>query len=94
MFIHVVNACSITNGRDLVSYLYQSEASSSRSQIKRDNPQPVYQIQSRDLSTPLTLGAISLAVDINRKLATIDPKLKMIILNLFLKTEKPYLSLS
>ena len=29
-----------------------------------------------DLSTPLPLGAISFSIDINRKLPTIDPKLK------------------
>ena len=39
-----------------------------------------------DLSTPLPQGLISLAIDINRKLATIDPKLKKTILNLFIKT--------
>ena len=40
----------------------------------------------RDLSTPLPLAAISLAIDISRKLVTIDPKLKGTILNLFIKT--------
>ena len=39
----------------------------------------------RDLSTPLPLAAISLAIDISRKLVTIDPKLKGTILNLFIK---------
>ena len=43
-------------------------------------------IQSRDLSTPLPLGAISIAMDINWKLLTINPKLKRMILNLFIKT--------
>ena len=39
-----------------------------------------------DLSTPLPLDAILLAIDINRKLATIHPKLKGITLNLFSRT--------
>ena len=41
-----------------------------------------------DLSTPLPLDAILLAIDINRKLATIHPKLKGIILNLLSRTGK------
>ena len=36
----------------------------------------------RDLSTPLPLGSILLAININQKLVTIDPKLKGTILNL------------
>ena len=39
-----------------------------------------------DLSTPLPLGPISLAININRKLATINAKSKGTILNLFIKT--------
>ena len=35
-------------------------------------------------------GAILLAIDINQKLLTIDPKLKGAILNLFVKTGKDY----
>ena len=40
-------------------------------------------IRSRDLSTLLPMGAILSAIDINPKLATIYPKLKGMILNLF-----------
>ena len=39
-----------------------------------------------DLSTPLPLGPISLAININRKLATINAKSKGSILNLYIKT--------
>ena len=39
---------------------------------------------------PLPLGAILLAIDINLKLVTIDPKLKGTILNLFKKTENDF----
>ena len=40
-------------------------------------------IKSRDLSTPLPVGAISSAIDINPKLVTIYPKLNGIIIYLF-----------
>ena len=36
------------------------------------------------------MGAILSAIDINRKLVTIDPKLQGTILNLFIKTENDY----
>ena len=39
---------------------------------------------------PLPLGAILLAIDINLKLVTIDPKLKGTIVNLFKKTENDF----
>ena len=39
-----------TTGRDLISYRYQSEARNCRSQIKGDDPQPVYQNRERLLS--------------------------------------------
>ena len=39
---------------------------------------------------PLPLGAILLAIVINLKLVTIDPKLKGTILNLFKKTENDF----
>ena len=40
----------------------------------------------RYLSTPLPLGTIMLAININWKLATNDPELKGMILNLFSRT--------
>ena len=43
---------------------------------------------------PLPLGAILLAIDINLKLVTIDPKLKGTILNLFKKNRERFLSRS
>ena len=43
-------------------------------------------LQSRELSTPLPLVAILLAIAINRKLITINAKSMDIILNLFIKT--------
>ena len=45
---------------------------------------------TRDLTTPLPLGVILLAININQKLVTIDPKLKGTILNLFFKTGNDY----
>ena len=39
-----------------------------------------YTNKIRDLSTPLTLSTILLAIKINRKLVTIDPKFKRTIL--------------
>ena len=39
---------------------------------------------------PLPLGAILLAIVINLKLVTIDPKLKGTIVNLFKKTENDF----
>ena len=35
-----------TTGRDLISYQYQSEGHNYRSQIKGDDPRPVYQIRT------------------------------------------------
>ena len=43
-------------------------------------------IPYRDQLMPLPLGAILLDIDINWKFATIDPKSKGMILNLFIKT--------
>ena len=59
------------------------------------NPQPVYQkrepqIQSDDLSTPLAMGAISLAIIINQMLAIINGKSNGTILDLFTKTRNNY----
>ena len=45
---------------------------------------------TRDLTTPLPLGVILLAININQKLVTIDPKLKGTILNLIIKTGNDY----
>ena len=42
-------------------------------------------LQSCELSTPLPMGVIVLAISINRKLAALDPKLKGTILNLFIR---------
>jgi len=43
-----------------------------------------------NLSTPIPLGVILLAININRNLVTIHPKLKGMILSLFLKTGNDY----
>ena len=84
-----INATTIR--RNLHSHGYKLGALNYQSQIKGDDPQPIYQnrlphmdiIRSRDLSTPLPMGAILSAIDINPKLVTIYPKLKGMILNLF-----------
>ena len=78
-----------TTRHNLISYRYQSEAHNYQCQIKGHNPlikTMNHTNMFRDQSTLLLLGAIWLAIDINRKLATINSKLN----NTIHKTESDY----